>query len=157
MRFSRLFVLSLVFTGSSLSAQAQYTSRSPVSAETAAKKTEKTLRRQPKQIRTPARALLPRRRPQNRSSSRLSRCSARGRSLPLCLKRRGTMNCPLLTLWKNRSRPHRDPRRGPTCLRLRRPKGKSGFTWLTLLMKIRPDIKCLAVGKSFYKIKQILL
>ena len=42
MRFSRLFVLSLVFTGSSLSAQAQYTSRSPVSAETAAKKTEKT-------------------------------------------------------------------------------------------------------------------
>ena len=42
MRFSRLFVLSLVFTGSSLSAQAQYTSRSPVSAETAAKKTETT-------------------------------------------------------------------------------------------------------------------
>lgn len=42
MRFSRLFVLSLVFTGSALSAQAQYTSRSPAAAETASKKTETT-------------------------------------------------------------------------------------------------------------------
>lgn len=42
MRFSRLFVLSLVFTGSALSAQAQYTSRSPAPAETAAKKTQTT-------------------------------------------------------------------------------------------------------------------
>lgn len=37
MRFSRLFVLSLVFTGFALSAQAQYTSRSPTPAETATK------------------------------------------------------------------------------------------------------------------------
>lgn len=42
MRFSRLFVLSLIFTGSALSAQAQYTSRSPASTETASKKTETT-------------------------------------------------------------------------------------------------------------------
>lgn len=42
MRFSRLFVLSLVFTGSALSAQAQYTSRSPAPTETAAQKTQTT-------------------------------------------------------------------------------------------------------------------
>lgn len=37
MRFSRLFVFSLVFTGSALSAQAQYTSRSAAPTETAPK------------------------------------------------------------------------------------------------------------------------